>query len=221
MTSHVGGIHLANLRMTERMAERAGDREFAQPVPHLAPAGQPIDGKQDVGRQVLPGNITNRRPGASRTTSSPISSMASGWRGSRPPGVFRPDRVKQSLATIGALAARSPVGRGEHGHPRRRACRRASATARMPTSLRKIFMLAMTYLYNGDGRPVWRPPGACLHSLTITTGRVWNQPKSWMGQTARAVRQSLRPEHDALGSAGSLEAKGHRLILRERRPGTA
>ena len=29
MTSHVGGIHLANLRMAQRMAEKVGDHEFA------------------------------------------------------------------------------------------------------------------------------------------------------------------------------------------------
>jgi uncharacterized protein (DUF608 family) len=103
------------------------------------------------------------------------------------PGVFQRDRVTQSLATI----KRTCLSLAPEG-----VANMATRDGRLPEGIGygayayftpEIFMLAMTYLYNGDRETGLEAARRCLHSLTITTGRVWNQPNILDGTTGEML----------------------------------
>lgn len=79
MTPHVGGIHLANLKMTERMAEAVGDKEFARQCRSWFEQGsRSMEKKLWTGSYYL--TYKDEKLGNNQTTCLPISWMASGWR---------------------------------------------------------------------------------------------------------------------------------------------
>jgi non-lysosomal glucosylceramidase len=176
MTSHVGGIHLANLKMMERMARGYGDDEFAHQCHtwfeqgshsmetkmwngsyYLAYKDEKI-GKvsDDVFAYQLDGEWMARFHGLS--------------------GVFAPDRVKTTLAAI----KRACVDRWKYG-----AVNLARPNGDLTPNVGygpnaffvpEVYMLAMTYIYAGERDFGLELARRCVYSLNIHNLLIWNQP---------------------------------------------
>jgi len=100
MTSHIAGLHLAQLRIAERMAEKVGDKEFAQKCREWINQGSnALETKLWTGRYYL--NYYD--PETGKKSDLIFSYQLDGETFARlhgVPGVFRGDRVKTALATI-------------------------------------------------------------------------------------------------------------------------
>ena len=53
MCTHLGGMHLAQLRIMERMARHMGDEAYVQAVPGVARRRHSRHGRRDVGGKLL------------------------------------------------------------------------------------------------------------------------------------------------------------------------
>ncbi|MBI2842030.1 MAG: hypothetical protein HYX78_01375, partial [Armatimonadetes bacterium] len=195
ISPHVGGMHLAALRMAERMATEAGDKEFAEQCMKWFKAGSDsLENKCWLGDYYL----RFLDPKTGEKSDSVFAVQLDGeWmaRMHGVPGVFRPDRVTTTLKTIertcvaagklGCLHQTDPDGKpiypsGSHegGYP---------AT--------EIFvitppMLGVTYMY--DGRPdlgleVIR---GMMQSIACEQGFTWLAPGSIDGVSGEFISGS-------------------------------
>jgi uncharacterized protein (DUF608 family) len=183
MTSHVGGIHLANLRMAERMAQKAGDNEFVQQCRQWFELGShSMESKMWAGSYYLAYN----EPKTGKKSDDVFAYQLDGeWmaRFHGLKGIFRSDRVRAALATIkrtcvpltayGAVDFARPdgglsedVGYGPY----------AFFTP-------ELFMLGMTYMYAGEREFGLELIRRCMHDLTINALTCWNQPNLIRGDT--------------------------------------
>ena len=183
MTSHVGGIHLANLRMAERMAEKAGDQEFVQKCRQWSEEGsRSMETKMWADSYYLAYN----EPQTGKKSDDVFAYQLDGeWmaRFHGLKGVFRSDRVKTTLATI----KRTCVPLTAYG---------AVDFARPDGSLSanvgygpyafftpELFMLGMTYMYAGERDFGLELIRRCMHDITINALTCWNQPNLIRGDT--------------------------------------
>ncbi|MBI2842646.1 MAG: hypothetical protein HYX78_04535 [Armatimonadetes bacterium] len=176
MVSHVGGLHLAQLRIAERIARQAGDEEFAKQCKDWAQAGM----------QALDENLWNGsyylnclEPETGKKSDLVFAYQLDGqwvtlFHGL--PGVFREDRVKTTLDTIKksnltisktgvvnyAHADGSPAAVGGYGTY---ACFIAEA-----------FMLAMHYMYEGQPEVGMEIVHRVCNNMIITHGYTWDIP---------------------------------------------
>lgn len=176
MTSHVGGIHLANLKMARRMAEKVGDQDFARECQKWFELGShSMENKMWAGESYL----TYHDPKAGKRSDDVFAYQLDGewmarFHGLR--GVFRPERVGMALRTI----KRACIERWTYG---------AVNLARPDGSLSQgvgygpnaffvpeLYMLAMTYLYQGDTQFGLELARSCVYSLNIHNLLTWNQP---------------------------------------------
>lgn len=190
MTSHVGGIHLANLRMAERLAERAGDEAFAaQCRKWFAEGSASMEGKMWAGNYYL----NYYEPKSGRKSDSVFAYQLDGqWmaRFHGLPGVFRAERVKQALQTIRRTAAAlTPYGAVNLAAPTA-ALRRARATGRMRSLCRSCLC---------------SPPPTCMKE---SGNSGWSLPDAWyMTSPSAPVPYGTRPTWCAATLAtGSLAA---------------
>ncbi len=151
---HIGGVHLAQLRLAQRMAEAVGDADFARQCQEWLDQGSAVleeagwDGSQYL--------LFNEQESGKRSNVILAHQLDGEWiaRFHGLQGVFRPDRVATVLETLKRTSlARSEFGAAVFGPPEDGA----------PTdwdpgywTLRGVhppgtFMLAMTYMYNGQG----------------------------------------------------------------------
>ncbi|MDE0185202.1 MAG: GH116 family glycosyl hydrolase [Candidatus Poribacteria bacterium] len=176
MTSHVGGIHLANLRMALRLAEQVGDDEFARQCKDwLEQGSQSMEDKMWAGSYYLSYN----EPKTGRKSDDVFGYQLDGqWmaRFHGLPGVFRSDRVKETLETIkNTCAALTPYGALNFSRPDGSL---SQGLGYGPTAYftPELFMLAMTYMYEGDKDFGLELARRCIHNLTINTLSTWNLP---------------------------------------------
>ena len=183
MTSHVGGIHLANLRMTQRMAEKVGDHEFAGKCREwLEQGSQAMEGKMWGNGYYLPYN----EPKTGKKGDDIFAYQLDGeWmcRFHGLPGVFRPDRVQKTLETIRNTCGKvAPEGVANF----------ATAEGKLPQGVGygsiayftpELFMLAMTYMYAGEREYGLEIARRGMHAMTIVEGSLWNQPNLIAGDT--------------------------------------
>ena len=176
MTSHVGGIHLANLKMAQRMAEKAGDEEFARQCARWFEQGsQSMENKMWSEEYYL----TYWDPKAGKKSDDIFAYQLDGEWMARFHGlreVFRPSRVKTALKTIkracidrwpyGAVNLARPDGSLAHG------------VGYGPNAyfVPELYMLAMTYLYEGEKELGLELARRCVYSLNIRNLLTWNQP---------------------------------------------
>lgn len=184
MVAHVGGIHLANLRMTERMAEKVGDKEFAQKCRDWLRQGiSSMENKMWAGEYYL----NFYEPETEKKSDLVMAYQLDGeWMAKFHglEGVFQPDRVNIALSTIkracvphtkfgvvnfanpdGSLAA-DTVGYGSYG-----------------LFVAEIFMLAMTYMYNGKKEFGLELARRCMDNIVCKQRLTWNMPCIMDGDT--------------------------------------
>jgi uncharacterized protein (DUF608 family) len=179
---HIGGVHLANLRMAQRMAEAAGDPAFARQCREwLRLGGAALEEHAWAGDCYLLYN----EPETGKKSDVIASFQLDGeWmaRLHGLPGVFRADRVAKTLSTLksavsdrGALVF-SRVGDFDPGYW-------TACGIHTPSSL----MLAMTYLQAGDAEFGTDLARRTMRTIVIENGCSWDSPIVVRGDTGERI----------------------------------
>ncbi len=176
MTPHVGGIHLANIKMAQRLAEKVGDKEFGRQCETWFRTGSAaLESKLWTGDYYLA--YFDERAG--KKSDDVFAYQLDGeWmaRFHGIDGVFRHDRVQKTLRTIrkaciedwnfGAVNLARPNGQLAQG------------VGYGPNALfvPELYMLAMTYMYAGEKDFGIELARRCVYSLNVLNLLTWNQP---------------------------------------------
>jgi uncharacterized protein (DUF608 family) len=176
MTPHVGGIHLANLKMAERMARRAGDEAFARQCRDWFEQGSAsLENTLWTGKYYLAYNDLK----AAKKSDDVFAYQLDGEWMARFHGlkeVFRAEHLKTTLSTIRtACADKWPAGAVNLARPNGDL---AEGVGYGPNAyfVPELYMLAMTYMYAGDREFGLELARRCVHSLNIRNLLTWNQP---------------------------------------------
>lgn len=184
---HVGGIHLANLRMAQRMAEHVGDHAFAQQCSDWLTRGSAVlEQRTWTGRSYL----TYLEEKTGRRSDDIFAYTLDGeWmaRFHGLKGVFDAEHTQIMLKTIrdscvrltdyGAVNLARPDGSLAQG------------VGYGPNAffVPELYMLGMTYMYAGDRAFGLELARRCVEALTIEDGVVWNQPNIIRGDNGGAL----------------------------------
>jgi uncharacterized protein (DUF608 family) len=176
MTSHVGGIHLANLKITERMAEVMGDNDFARQCRSWFEQGShSMENKMWVG----PYYLAYKDEKLGKRSDDVFAYQLDGeWmaRFHGLPGVFQYDRMKTALGTIKRVCIdRWKFGAVNLARPNGEL---AQGVGYGPNAffVPEVYMLAMTYIYAGERDFGLELARRCVYSLSIHNRLTWNQP---------------------------------------------
>jgi uncharacterized protein (DUF608 family) len=175
MTSHVGGLHLAQLRLVQRMAEKIGDQSFSEQCGTWIDQGsQSLESKLWAEKYYL----AFKDPQTGKRSDCVFSCQLDGdWIAlfhGLPP-VFQRDRAKTALTTIKEKNARlSPFGTVFFANPDGTPWEEAGYGA-YTYFVSEQLMLAMTYMYAGEVDFGIEQARRCMHNL-LQKGYTWNQP---------------------------------------------
>jgi non-lysosomal glucosylceramidase len=175
MTSHVGGLHLAQLRIVERMAERIGDKDFVEQCQRWFKEGSnSMETKMWAGDYYL----AYSDPEIGKRSDRIFSCQLDGdWitRFHGLPAVFRADRAKAALATIRQKNARLSIhGTIFYCNPDGTPWEEAGYGP-YTYFVSEQLMLAMTYIYSGEKTFGLEQARRCVANL-MDKGYYWNQP---------------------------------------------
>jgi len=181
MTPHVGGIHLAHLRMAERMAEKVGDENFAKQCREWIEEGSDsMENKMWSGSYYL--NYYESETG--KKSDLIFGYQLDGeWmtRFHGLPSIFRPDRIKTTLSTIkrfnatltkyGAVNFTNPDGTpaNEVGY---------GTYSMFPP---EVIMLGSNYIYEGERDFGLELARRHWHNIVCEKGYTWDQPNILRG----------------------------------------
>jgi uncharacterized protein (DUF608 family) len=181
MTSHVGGIHLANLKIIERMAEEVGDREFARQCREWFDRGSRSMEEKMWGNGYY---LAYNEPKTGKKSDYIFAYQLDGeWmlRFHGLSGAFRKDRVHTTLDKIRRTCVNvAPEGVADF----------TTSEGKLPEGVGygaisyftpELFMLAMTYMYAGDKDLGMEIARRGMHAITIIEGSIWNQPNMIRG----------------------------------------
>jgi uncharacterized protein (DUF608 family) len=195
MNTHLGGLHLAQLRMAQRMAEKMGDQEFSARCLDWIRAGtDSMENKMWAGSYYL--NYWEPETGK-RSNLIYAYQMAGEWiaRYHGLPGVFRPDRVQTALETIQRInGSLSPFGAVMFADPGGTSTgdqsfsqNRSAAYGGEGMFVSETFILGATYMCMGQGslglnivRKVWE-------DIVCKQGYTWQQPNLIRGDTGEPI----------------------------------
>ncbi len=195
MTPHVGGIHLAQLRMAERMAEKVGDREFAEQCRRWFEQGsKSMETKLWTGKYYL----AYYEPESGKKSDLVFGYQLDGdwmcfFHGL--PGVFQPERAKTTLETIkNTCMAIAPYGAANFANPDGTVSDTKNSMAEgwsMDYGAYSFFtpeawMLAGTFLYHGHNELGMKLAESCTRAM-VEHGYVWTQPNLLNGSTGKRV----------------------------------
>ncbi|MCL5670963.1 MAG: GH116 family glycosyl-hydrolase [Acidobacteria bacterium] len=187
MTPHVGGVHLAMFRMAERLAERAGDAAFAAQCRAWIETGSRIlEAKLWAGNYYL----AYYEPEKNKKSDLVFAFQLDGeWmtRYHGLPGVFRKDRVPVTLKTIeDTNVALNRYGAANFAHPDGKPVE-GVAYGTYGYFVPEVFMLAATYIYNGQRELGLRLLRGCLEGIALKRGDLWTQPNVVSGDTGKRI----------------------------------
>jgi len=188
MTAHVGGLHLAQLRIAERLAKAAGDTKFAAQCAAWIQAGAAsMEKKLWTGSYYL----NYLEPETNRRSDLVFGYQLDGeWITDQHglPSALPADRVRTVLDTIRRYnVARSKYGAVNYTQPdgEPAAVGGYGTYSFFPP---EALMLAMTYMYNGErefgielARKVW-------HNIVCLQGYTWDMPNIMRGDTDTGQR---------------------------------
>ncbi len=187
MTAHVGGLHLAELRIAERMARQAGDREFARTCSDWIAAGVQSMEKLWAGSYYL--NYLDPETGK-RSDLVFGYQMDGEWiikhHGLSP--ALPENRIKTALETIKHFnVALSRYGAVNYANPDGSAAK-VGGYGTYSFFPPEAIMLAMTYMYYGQrefglelARKVW-------HNIVCLRGYTWDMPNIMRGDADTGER---------------------------------
>jgi uncharacterized protein (DUF608 family) len=195
MTPHIGGVHLAMLRMAERMAKKMGDEAFANECQEWIKAGSELmESKLWTGKYYL----AYYEPTLNKKSDLVFGYQLDGdwmcfYHGL--PGVFSPERAKITLNTIQhTCMAIAPYGAANFANPNGTVAATDKFMAEgwginygsygyFPP---EVWMLAATYLYQGEHATGMKLAESCLHGI-LKSGYTWTQPNIVNGSTGKRV----------------------------------
>lgn len=194
MTPHVGGIHLAMLRMVQRMAERMNDQTFARQCAQWIEQGsQEMESKLWAGDYYL----SYYEPESGKKSDLVFGYQLDGnWMTQYHglPGVFRDDRVPTVLNKIkNTCMAINKYGAANFALPQAKAADPKDFSAwgvgygahgYFPP---EVYMLGAIYLYNGDRATGLKLVVSCLEGISVKYGYTWQQPNVVSGDTGKRV----------------------------------
>jgi uncharacterized protein (DUF608 family) len=193
MTSHVSGLHLAQLKIAERIAEAAGDHGFAAQCRKWFEEGsQSMENKMWAGEYYL----AYFEPETGKRSDRIFSCQLDGdWidRFHGLPPVFRPDRAIATLRTIREKNAQlSPYGTVFYANPdgtpwfTQPGFFEEAGYGPYAYFVAEQLMLAMTYIYAEETDFGVEQARRCLFNL-IEKGYTWNQPCIVQGATGERI----------------------------------
>ena len=187
MTPHVGGVHLAMFRMAERMAVKMNDAEFAAQCRQWIETGSKI-----MESQLWAGNsyLCYYEPEINKKSDLVFAFQLDGeWmtRYHGLEGVFQKDRVPVVLKTIERTnMALNKYGAANFVHPDGKPVENVGYGT-YGYFVPEVFMLAATYLYNGQRELGMRLLKSSLEGIALKHGDLWNQPNVVSGDTGIRV----------------------------------
>ncbi len=183
MVTHIAGIHLAQLAMTERMAVRVSDTEFARQCrAWIEAASRSLEGKLWNGSSYL----LYSEPKTGRRSDLVFGYQLDGdWMTKYHglPGVFRPDRAKTVLETIRRVnAAITPYGAADLAALDGRQSEGVGYGA-VTFFVSEMSILVSTYLYDGQREFGLELARRMQVALNQRWGYTWDQPNVLRGDT--------------------------------------
>lgn len=193
MTPHVGGIHLAQLRMVQRMAEKVGDQEFVEQCKKWLEQGSAsMENKLWAGKYYL----AYYEPESGKKSELVFGYQLDGdwmcfYHGL--PGAFRRERAKVALGTIRQTCmAIAPYGAANFANPDGTAAESEKSGGwglhygsyeYFPP---EVWMLAATYMYQGQGEVGLELARNCVQGI-MKFGQTWTQPNVVNGVTGERI----------------------------------
>jgi uncharacterized protein (DUF608 family) len=185
MVTHVGGTHLAQLVMAERMAKKVGDEEFARQCREWLEAGsKSMEEKMWADGYYL---LYNEPKTGKRSDLIFGYQLDGQWmvKAHGLPGVFRADRVKMTLDTIKrANVAITPYGAADLATPEGKLAQDVGYGL-ITFFIPEIDMLAATYMYEGQREFGLELARRCQVALNQKWGYTWDQPNVIRGDTGQ------------------------------------
>lgn len=195
MTPHVGGIHLAQLRMMERIAAKMGDHTYAaQCRKWFAEGSREMESKLWAGKYYL----AYYEPSTGKKSDLIFGYQLDGdwmcfYHGL--PAVFPEARAKITLATIkNTCMAIAPYGAANFANPDGTVAASEEFMAQgwglnygsygyFPP---EVWMLAATFLYQDEHDAGMRLAESCMYGI-VKYGYTWTQPNIVNGSTGKRV----------------------------------
>ena len=192
MATHIGGIHLAQVRMVESMARAVGDQEFAGQCQQLfAQGSKSLEEKLWAGRYYI--NFWD--PEHDKKMDAIFAYQLDGqWMTDLHglPSVFREDRINTTLETI----KESPVRHSTYGainfcnpdgtpmEPGQEFIHNDQVATDFFTP--EAMILGMTYMYQGQREYGLEFVQSLMAAVELLQRRTWDQPNIIDGMTGRA-----------------------------------
>ncbi|MBI4556958.1 MAG: hypothetical protein HY706_05185 [Candidatus Hydrogenedentes bacterium] len=193
MTAHIGGLHLAQLRITERLAKEAGDTEFAQQCSQWIRAGaDAMEQSLWTGSYYL--NYFD--PETSAKSDFVFGYQLDGeWVTDHHalPSALPEDRVRTVLDTITRCnVALTKYGAVNYANPDGTSIRPAKSGTwdygQFSYFPPELLMLAMTYMYNGQRDFGLELARKSWHNLICLQGYTWDMPNILRGDVDTGER---------------------------------
>jgi uncharacterized protein (DUF608 family) len=188
---HVGGVHLAMLRMAERMARQSSDQTFAAQCRKWIAEGQAtLDNKMWTGNYYL--TLWNEKTG--KKSDLIFAYQLDGeWMAKHHglPGVFRPERAMTTLATIKQNnVPPTKYGAVNFVDPRGKAFQPGDfpfAATYAPYDIfpTELMMLGMTYMYYDEKELGLEITRRGMSNIVCEEGSTWDSPNIIRGNTGK------------------------------------
>ena len=191
MVTHIGGIHLAQLKMAERMADEVGDKDFAEQCRQWYAAGSKSL-EENMWRGLYYGNFLE--PETGKRNDLVFGYQLDGeWmaRLHGLPGVFRSDRVSTTLATIRRFNAKnSKSGITNYSNPDGTPAQ-VGGYGTYGYFPPELLMLAMLYMYDDDANREFAMEKSklCWENMILEWRYTWNLINMVRGDKDTGERQ--------------------------------
>ncbi len=187
MTPHVGGVHLAMFRMAERHAKTMNDTEFAEQCNKWFETGSKVmESKLWAGSYYL----CYSEPELNKKSDLVFAYQLDGeWmtRYHGLPGVFARERVPATLKTIETVnMALNKFGAANFAHPDGKPVESVTYGT-YGYFVPEVYMLAATYIYNGQHELGLRLLRSSLEAMAVKFGNLWVQPNVVSGDTGARI----------------------------------
>jgi uncharacterized protein (DUF608 family) len=192
MCTHLGGLHLAQLRMMQRMAQHMGDDQYVKQCRNWLK-----DGTQAMEEQMWTGsyylNFYEKETG--KKSDDVMGYQLDGeWavRFHGLPGVFQTDRLQTTLETVKRcnIALTPKVGAANFTRPDGTQLPEKDAVAAYgPYAMfpAEVLVLAMTYIYAGDRGTGLELARRHWETIVCEHGHPWDMPNIVRGDTGERV----------------------------------
>ena len=173
MCTHLGGLHLSNFRIAERMADNIGDKEFATQCREWFNRGSTAM-EEKMWNEATQSYLLYNEPETGRMSDDIMSNQLDGQWANRLhglEGVFRSDRVRKVLAKIKQTCLVEKGGAvcfaDARGNPD------LTGYGIFPP---ETYILAMTYMYEGDKETGLEILRRSVHNLVVSHPHPWDLP---------------------------------------------